>query len=503
MPNSEIFSIKEINRQVDKLELKLQTKGIQAIPATIEEFGRVLGDPRTQQFADFQLEFLHWFQDINNMRGEIKSARGTGKSLIAGICSLWSALKFPDLYPDKFKMGYHITILGGSFDQAKNVYNFIENWCMTDLVKPYLAEEPRREYTLFNNRSWIRVLRASKTSVHGPHPEILWIDEAMDATDDIITEALPQVDSSSHGRWVMSSTPYVPFGVFIDFWNHADEYGIRTFGPWQATQAHWIKNVEVQQKSLSKSKFRISYLGIEDTGEGSVFDHEAIKACQEIYPIDDIKLIDSKNPSHGLIWDTEITSLMGLDWGQNHPTVLTVGQEDPNDIIRVTFLKEWKKFGYMRMGEEISRYYQRFYPAVVNADAEAKGENERLQKEHNVTLRPINFHLPHKHELVENTRWFLEHRKVYLHPVLCQTLIRQLITYMYEPKKTTLSYAKGNDDYVDSFMLFLWGYKHAFGRKIDFPVITTIQDRKIPNINQGAPELRSVIQDFLARRDHL
>lgn len=109
-----------------------------------------------------------------------KASRGLGgKSQLLGILSITEAVT----------LGGNISVLGGSASQSQNVHAVTnEAWYSPLAPSQMLSKEPTQFYTHLTNGAFIKALMASQTSVRGPHPLRLRLDE-IDEMDLEILEA--------------------------------------------------------------------------------------------------------------------------------------------------------------------------------------------------------------------------------------------------------------------------------------------------------------------------
>jgi hypothetical protein len=89
-------------------------------------------------------------------------------------------------------LGIEVTILGGSAAQSQNVHVATqEQWSWYGAPKT-LLRSPNRYETVLSNGGHLRTLTASQTSVRGPHPPRLRIDEVDEVPISILDAALGQ-----------------------------------------------------------------------------------------------------------------------------------------------------------------------------------------------------------------------------------------------------------------------------------------------------------------------
>ena len=90
-------------------------------------------------------------------------------------------------------LGAESSVLGGSAAQSLNVHSHSQSfWHAPNAPKELLAKDPTKYDTWLTNDSHIRTLTASQTSVRGPHPQRLRMDEIDEMEVDILDAALGQ-----------------------------------------------------------------------------------------------------------------------------------------------------------------------------------------------------------------------------------------------------------------------------------------------------------------------
>lgn len=125
-------------------------------------------------------------------------------------------------------LGIEVTILGGSFAQSKNVHDATkDNWDWFGAPKHILLNSNQTDTTL-SNGGHLRTLTASQTSVRGPHPPRLRIDEVDEVALPILDAALgqPMEQIGVQGMTiptstVLSSTHQYPDGTMTEMLKRA------------------------------------------------------------------------------------------------------------------------------------------------------------------------------------------------------------------------------------------------------------------------------------------
>src|SRR4051794_37423490 len=146
----------------------------------------------------------------------MKGPRGGGKSKMLG------ALGFVVWY----LQARNAIDMGGSLEQAKGVYNYFTSHIFaSEAIANSLPEEPTMLRTKTDKGNYFRAVAASQKQVRGPHPDVLFIDEACEVKDELVMAAMPMVDSSPYPLVVKTSTFHKIFGDFQETWDNADALG--------------------------------------------------------------------------------------------------------------------------------------------------------------------------------------------------------------------------------------------------------------------------------------
>lgn len=419
-------------------------------------------------FTDKQTEWLRAFADLRKPFCMLKTGRGGSKTFLSAYAIAAISYAVP---------GFTCTVLGGSEQQGGYLYDYYVAMMNAPSMESVVEGKPMRSLTRLRGGGWVRVLTAGEKSVQGPHPHMLLLDEACSADPRIIELALGQLQGSPGEvpLFRAQSTPTKLVHWFRDRWKAAakDEKfewtGRHEDCPWISEAA-----VETAIRDNSKNWSRIHIDGEFGSATGTVFDWDDVEAA-EIEAVETHPLFNAPSV---------VSTKIGVDWGYVHPTVLTVTKRvrpakvevmkegrriDVPDYFFVTHVEGWSEkpedFLYGRIRKLIDDENTR---GDLYLDAEAKFQNEsvrRLVSRKAVTARPVAFSKD-KMAMIGHATMLLEQRRVLI-PMKFRELLDQLATYSWEetmyqgsrvPKERPL---KVNDDFVDSFVLSLWGHRRA------------------------------------------
>lgn len=210
-----------------------------------------------------------------------KASRGFGgKSRTLGVLGL----------TEMALLGAEVSVLGGSGAQSLNVHaTSQEAWRWHNSPRALLTSAPTKFDTFLTNGGHMRTLMASQTSVRGPHPQRLRLDE-IDEMDQAILEGAqgqPMRKMGPHGRiethTVMSSTHQYPDKTMTAMLGRAKESGWPVFEwCWRETANPvdgWLTHDEVERKrkEIPQHMWETEYDLQEPNVEGRAIDGDAVE----------------------------------------------------------------------------------------------------------------------------------------------------------------------------------------------------------------------------------
>jgi len=316
----------------------------------------------------YQKRFLDQMSNLNNQFVIISAARGTGKTECLAVLSLWYVYVLPLTNPG---VPMKVVILAGSEKQARICYNYIMSYiAKIPFLQRALVKATKEEILLVDGSS-IKPLTASEKSVRGPHPDLLVIDEACQAEDDLLTAAMPMISTSKYPRLILSSTPDKYFSLFVNIFSKKKDFPQFKRFNWSALECPHIKKsyVKTQRSLIDSGSYQIEYLGLPYSFSGKVFPLDKLKVC-----------VKYRN-----LVETEGTKFGGVDWGHfPAPTVLTIVERVPSkkkgerDSWKVLFAEPYLKQNFEEVLDKIELVCQSYQVAALYTDSNDIGENQRL-----------------------------------------------------------------------------------------------------------------------------
>lgn len=249
-----------------------------------------------------------------------KGSRGlAGKSTALALLSFLETIYF----------GAEVTILGGSGQQSARVQEAITRFWNAPNAPRHLLQAPPTKYQVrLGNGGRSTALMASQTSVRGPHPQRLRMDEIDEMAPDILDAALGQ-PMSGHGvasQVVLSSTHQHPSGTMSATLKRAREQGWPVyewcFRETLASNGGWLDPAEVERTRgrVSFAMWRTEYELQEPSATGRAILPERVEAMFReelgVLPLDPVRLedgeavefeqpIDGATYAHGADWAKE------------------------------------------------------------------------------------------------------------------------------------------------------------------------------------------------------
>jgi hypothetical protein len=230
------------------------------------------------------------------------------------------------------------SILGGSAAQSLNVHASSTGMWHHPMAPRYLlVDDPTKFDTHLTNGANIRSLMASQTSVRGPHPQRLRLDEIDEMEMDILIAAQGQpMRKRKNGVWidtqtVMSSTWQYAAGTMTQTMERAKDVGWPIYSwCWKEScnpTDGWLSPKEVERKrtEIPKAMWEAEYDLQEPSFEGRAIDPTAIEATFDIrQTTSDLKWSIMQHPELGYTPAKGDRYVTGVDWAkQKDMTVIT------------------------------------------------------------------------------------------------------------------------------------------------------------------------------------
>jgi hypothetical protein len=392
------------------------------------------------KFTWFQKEYLRDLCDPRAKAIHARCNRGGAKTLLASLSLVILAYCIPR---------YKMAILSGSEEQSLAAYGYVTTFLEASDLKELLVEGTMlRTRTLLKGGGWIKVLPASEKTVRGLRPDLVYLDECCQAEPPIIIAALGCNVHSAQPKTVLTSTPDKLFHPFREIDLDVDGKGadfIRHH--WTCYDCPWIdaSMIEERKRIMDKNSFRIEMMGEYGVASGTVYDPDTIEFA--------VKLgLTPYNDMHDNPW---IGATMGVDWGWNHPTVCTITQVDPvNMVCWVTRVEGYRYRTTEDMITDMTRLACEYGVTRIYCDsshpANVRSFKNRV-RDFSIPVSSVPFN-KYKDQMISNSRNLLEKQRV----GICQgrynsVLAEQLSAYHFREGKDDIE--KKEDDYVDSFNL--------------------------------------------------
>jgi hypothetical protein len=293
-----------------------------------------------------------------------------GKSFLLAMLGLVEALT----------LKCDVTILGGSGEQSKRVHEYMgKAWNHPQAPRQLLASDPLKMETTLTWGNTVRALLASQSSVRGPHPCRLRIDECEVCDMDIIHAALGQPMSKGGvpAQTVLSSTHHLPDGSMAEILKMAAEREQWTVMEWcyrESMQPHgWLSPDEVAAKraDVTEQMWTVEYELQQPSAEDRAVVPEAVEAMFDpalgVYEGRNGEYIETEAPRPG----AEYTH--GADWAKSRDwTVITTLRTDCTPARLVAF----ERLGRRPWPQMVARFDARIqrYPGIAQHDETGLGD---------------------------------------------------------------------------------------------------------------------------------
>lgn len=283
-----------------------------------------------------------------------KASRGLG-----GKSMLLSTLALTEMVC----LGANVTVLGGSGEQSTNVHRYMRDaWGRELAPKSLLLDDPTKRETRLVSGNVARALMASQTSVRGPHPERLRLDEADEMELEIFRAALgqPMSRGSVKSQTVISSTHQYPDGTMTYALEEATK---KCWKVWQwcyhesAGPEGWLTKEEIERtrQRIPTQMWETEYELQEPSPEGRAIDTEAVDRMFDpemgVFAGGDNEYLEFEPPQPGVLYYTGADWAKDVDW-----TIITTWKEvSPTLWQRVA----WERLGRLPWPIMVGRFNQR------------------------------------------------------------------------------------------------------------------------------------------------
>jgi len=376
---------------------------------------------------DINVEKYHEFVDAEGL----VLVHNTGKTYLLACLCLWSATALSH----HLKRPYNTIIISGTKEQAKYLYNYIREAIMDNPVLSRLVEDTLISETRFKNRSKIKAMPKSYTSIAGAHMDLVIIDEAaFPELDFFIHDALRIVSPTEHSRILLSSSPHEYESLFVQMWEDRKKYPDWTpENPINWKRFFWSGIDCPRTRAKLKEAENLPEDMYVKYWEGRPFIMK-----DTMIPIKALK----KSMVEGLIaYDKGLIIFIGVDWGYGHPTGIIIVQLK-GEIFEVLEYKMFKEETFEKIHKWIETKAKYYKASKIFVDGSDVGECQRLRNR-GLPVFPIAFN-KEKGYMQSRLRDLFIKNKIKI-PESYQDLIQQLRTYTWSKKV--------NDDLVDALQL--------------------------------------------------
>lgn len=313
-----------------------------------------------------------YFADKSDM-AVWKASRGFGgKSLALAVLSFMEAVT----------LTASVSLLGGSGKQSQNVHNYIngqhENipdtfWKWPKAPRHLLVSDPTHFTTRLTNKGKITVLMASQTSVRGPHPQRLRIDEVDEVDVSIIDAALgqPMEARGIREHTVFSSTHQYPDGAMSEVLERAAEkhWPVYEWCYRESMAGGWLSQAQIDRKraAVTKLMWDTEYelqepdpgaMAIQRESVEAMFDESLGRVAGDVG-----RYYEFEPPEQGALYCT------GADWAKRQDwTIIVTVRIDTQPMRVVAFERDGRK-KWPLMVDKLHKRMKRYpHPLVRLAD---------------------------------------------------------------------------------------------------------------------------------------
>lgn len=278
-----------------------------------------------------------------------------------------------------------VTILGGSGEQALRVMEYLQAFAGLD-------QEKTKRRSVYSSGGRVVALMASSSSVRGPHPQRMRLDEVDEMELEILDAAMgqPMGSQSVAKQTVMSSTHHYPDATFTEVLKRAEDNGW-PLREWcylesSAQPDGWLDPNEIESKrnEVTASMWKAEYDLQEPSPEDRAILPEKIDECfksilgEYIGKLNEEIIIE--RPVLGATYAT------GCDWAKKKDfTVIDTFRTDCKPFRRVA----WQRTGRLPWPMMIAKFDARVKRYPGNSCHDATGLGDVVEDYQNAGAEPV------------------------------------------------------------------------------------------------------------------
>jgi len=278
--------------------------------------------------------------------------------------------------------GADVVLLGGSGQQSRRVHEVTKQawrWKFGEFEAPtYIIKKSTVYETQTIAGNWMRALMASPTSVRGPHPQRLRLDEVDEMSLDIYDAALgqPLAAKGIPSQTLVSSTMQYADGTMAEVMRRAQEKGHPVYSwCWRETHVSnggWVTDamIEDARQRVSKAMWELEFELGEPTTEGIAFDPESLESCFYGSMIEEKpgRVYTFEDPMPGELYVT------AADWAQekDYTVIITFKVDETNHTAKLVAYERSLREPWPAMVERFNRRVANF-PGKAIHDATGLG----------------------------------------------------------------------------------------------------------------------------------
>lgn len=261
--------IAKLRKEIERFQLENYDvfQSLERIPNHIEFAEAVLGN----KLDPWQLEYMQ--AAPTSGRIAIAASRQSGKSTVTALFVAYALIFFPNT---------QILVASRSLRQASYYLDKVREAVLTILPKKALPQLNRLSMELPNGSLIISVPTAQPDAGRGFSPQLMLIDEAAFAPDNLFTAMMPSV-AATHGALHMISSPNGRQGRFFEAFegNATDVYWTQRV-QWMDCPRMTQEQMDLEKIAMGAFAFRQEFLSEFLTPHGAFFNADAIQNFDDL-----------------------------------------------------------------------------------------------------------------------------------------------------------------------------------------------------------------------------
>jgi len=349
-------------------------------------------------------------------------------------------------------------IISPSLRQSMIMFDKITSFTTNPILRKSITRKTRTIIQL-TNKSQIIALPCSEHLLRGYTANLAICDEAAFMPENVITEIIFPMLSTTHGTAIFLSTPWGKDHFFYKAYNNPN-YTAYTI-PSQQNPLITNEFLQEMQQNMTTEAYKREYEAQFTETQSTYFPQDLIRKAVELAQKTNTELTTNLQQQQ-----PPANYYIGLDFGKihSHSALATIKTDPENNILKLVYLHEFPlQTPYTQVIGHLTQANQTFQPQKILVDQTGIGEPvlEEIQNQNITNTQGIKFTTQTKQQLLTNLKLLMEqnHLAIPYHRFLNQQLNEQQATHTKTGQLQFTKPPNTNDDMLWALALACYAAK--------------------------------------------